>query len=114
MVDNINVIFNDINYRMEQFQKKKPQEYLRLIKWGRKYPTRFVEKILEVELTDHQKYIFLSMWNAKSICILASRASGKSFIVALYIMARCLLYPNYKVALMSPDRFAVGPYSNVW
>ena len=43
------------------------------------------------------------MWNAKSICILASRASGKSFIVAIYIMARCLLYPNYKVALMSPD-----------
>ena len=43
------------------------------------------------------------MWNAKSICILASRASGKSFLVALYIMARCLLYPNYKVALMSPD-----------
>lgn len=74
-----------------------------MVKWGRKYPTRFVEKILEIELTDHQKYIFLSMWNAKNICILASRASGKSFIVAIYIMARCLLYPNYKVALMSPD-----------
>lgn len=55
----INVIFNDINYRMEQFSKKKPQEYLRLLKWGRKYPTRFVEKILEIDLTDHQKYIFL-------------------------------------------------------
>ena len=49
----INVIFNDIDYRMEQFQKKKPQEYLRLIKWGRKYPNRFVEKILEIDLTDH-------------------------------------------------------------
>lgn len=84
--------------------KKKPQEYLALIKWGRRYPTRFVEKILEIQLTDHQKYIFLSMWNAKSICILASRASGKSFIVAVYIMARCLLFPNYEVALMSPDK----------
>ena len=34
-------------------KKKKPQEYLRLVKWGRKYPTRFVEKILEIDLTDH-------------------------------------------------------------
>ena len=100
----INVIFNDINYKMEQFQKQKPKEYLTLIKWGRKYPTRFVEKILQVDLTDHQKYIFLSMWNAKSICVLASRASGKSFIVALYIMVRCLLFPNYSVALLSPDK----------
>lgn len=83
--------------------KKKPQEYLRLIKWGRRYPTRFVEKVLEIQLTDHQKYIFLSMWNAQSICILASRASGKSFIVAVYVMTRCLLFPNYEVALMSPD-----------
>ena len=30
----INVIFNDINSKMEQFQKKKPQEYLRLFKEG--------------------------------------------------------------------------------
>ena len=99
----INVIFNDINYNMDKFKKKKPQEYLRLIKWGRKYPTRFVEKILEIPLTDHQKYIFLSIWNSQSSCILASRASGKSFIIAVYIMARCLLFPNYEVALLSPD-----------
>lgn len=99
----INVIFNDINYKTDKFKKKKPQEYLRLIKWGRKYPTRFVEKILEIPLTDHQKYIFLSIWNSQSSCILASRASGKSFIIAVYIMARCLLFPNYEVALLSPD-----------
>lgn len=53
------------------------------------------------------------MWNASNICILASRASGKSFIVALYVMARCLLFPNYSVALLSPDEFAVRLYSNI-
>lgn len=55
----INVIFDDENYNAEQFFKPKEQQYLKMIQWGRKYPTRFVEKILEVQLTDHQKYIFL-------------------------------------------------------
>ena len=53
------------------------------------------------------------MWNASNICVLASRASGKSFIIALYIMARCLLFPNYSVALMSPDEVTVGLYSDI-
>lgn len=51
----------------------------------------------------HQKYIFLSAWIARDICIVASRSSGKSFLMAVYIMARCLLFPNYVVALMAPD-----------
>ena len=48
----INVIYDDIHYNAEQFLKAKPQEYIKIIQWGRKYPTRFVEKILEIQLTD--------------------------------------------------------------
>lgn len=55
----INVIYDDIHYNASQFLKAKPQEYLKILQWGRKYPTRFIEEILEIELTDHQKYIFL-------------------------------------------------------
>lgn len=55
----VNVIYNDPHYNASQFLKSKPQEYLKILQWGRKYPTRFVEEILEIQLTDHQKYIFL-------------------------------------------------------
>ena len=99
----INVIYNNENYNATQFLKAKPQEYLKILQWGRKYPTRFIEKILEIQLTDHQKYILLSAWIARDVCIVASRSSGKSFLMAVYIMARCLLFPNYVVALMAPD-----------
>lgn len=100
----INVIYNNENYNATQFLKAKPQEYLKILQWGRKYPTRFIEKILEIQLTDHQKYILLSAWIARDVCIVASRSSGKSFLMAVYIMARCLLFPNYVVALMAPDK----------
>ena len=43
------------------------------------------------------------MWVAQNVCIVASRASGKSFLLAVYIMLRCLLFPNYTVAVMAPD-----------
>jgi hypothetical protein len=43
------------------------------------------------------------MWTASNVCVVASRASGKSFLIAVYIMTRCLLFPNYVVALMAPD-----------
>lgn len=95
----INVIFDDENYNAEQFFKPKEQQYLKIIQWGRKYPTRFVEKILEVQLTDHQKLIFLNMWTASNVCIAASRSSGKSFLMAIYIMAKCLLWPSLQVAI---------------
>lgn len=99
----INVIFDDIHYNADQFTKSRPQDYLKILQWGRKYPTRFIEKILDIQLTDHQKYIIDSAWAANNICIVASRSSGKSFLMAVYIMARCLLFPNYVVALMAPD-----------
>ena len=99
----INVIFNDEHYKPGDFWNAKGEKYLKILQWGRKYPTRFVEQILEIQLTDHQKYAFLSMWTAKDVCIVASRASGKSFLLAVYIMTRCLLFPNYIVAIMAPD-----------
>lgn len=42
----INIIYNDVHYSAEQFFKAKPQEYLKILQWGRKYPTRFVEEVL--------------------------------------------------------------------
>ena len=41
------------------------------------------------------------MWTASRVCITASRSSGKSFLMAVYIMTRCLLFPNYQVAIMA-------------
>lgn len=39
------------------------------------------------------------MWTASNVCIAASRSSGKSFLMAIYIMAKCLLWPSLQVAI---------------
>lgn len=43
------------------------------------------------------------MWTASNVCIAASRSSGKSFLMAVYIMAKCLLWPSLQVAIMAPS-----------
>lgn len=45
-----NLIDNEVNIRkQENFQR-----YNRLIQWGRKHPTRFIEKVLGIQLLDYQ------------------------------------------------------------
>lgn len=39
----INVIFDDAHYKADEFFKSKPQKYLEILKWGRKYPCKFAE-----------------------------------------------------------------------
>jgi hypothetical protein len=98
----VNVIYKITDYELAQLQQENFDKYLKIIKWGRRHPTRFMEEILQLQFTDHQKYILMSMWNASTVCILASRASGKSFLLAPYIQARSILYPNYNTCILAP------------
>jgi len=98
----INVIYKISDYELAVIQKENFEKYLKIINWGRRHPTRFMEEILQLQFTDHQKYILLSMWNASTICILASRASGKSFLLSPYMMARSILFPNYTTVILAP------------
>ena len=73
----INVIFKDFNYeilpkRLELFDK-----YTKLIQWGRANPTRFIEDIFKIQLTDMQKYVLLSSWIPANITWVMARNSGK-------------------------------------
>ena len=73
----INVIFKDFNYeilpkRLELFDK-----YTELIQWGRANPTRFIEDIFKIQLTDMQKYVLLSSWIPANITWVMARNSGK-------------------------------------
>lgn len=43
------------------------------------------------------------MWTASNVCVAASRSSGKSFLMAVYLMTRALLWPSLQVAIMAPS-----------
>lgn len=97
----INVIFNDFSYEVLPKQKETWDKYCKILQWGRRHPTRFVEDFIGLQLTDYQKYIFMNSWCAMTAVILCSRATGKSFFSAPFIMARSLLIPYHKTYILS-------------
>lgn len=78
--------------------------YVRLIDWitfyRRNIPV-FVEHYLGITLHWYQ-IIWLYILNSYiSVVIIAGRASAKSFVIAIYSCAKCILYPNTKVVVAS-------------
>lgn len=69
--------------------------------WGIKYPTRFMKEFLGVELLDAQEYAFMNTWTKPFAMWLASRASGKSTMLALFAMMRGMLFNNYRIYICS-------------
>lgn len=72
---------------------------LHVLAWGtffRRNMHRFVIDYLKISLYEYQAIAIYMMGVSNLICIIASRNSAKSFIVAVYAVARCLLYKGTK------------------
>lgn len=73
----------------------KPDNVLHVLAWGtffRRNMHRFVIDYLKIQLYEYQALTIYEMGQSNLICIIASRNDAKSFIVAVYAVARCLLY----------------------
>ncbi|SEU08574.1 Phage Terminase [Lacrimispora sphenoides] len=80
------------------------ENYVRILDWitfyRRNIPV-FVEHYLGITLHWYQ-IIWLYILNAYiSVVIIAGRASAKSFVIAIFSCAKCILYPNTKVVVAS-------------
>ena len=73
----INVIFNDFDYEIMPKRYETFEKYCKVLQWGRRHPTRFAEQFFNLQLTDHQKWLFLSSWLPSTNVWLCSRATGK-------------------------------------
>jgi hypothetical protein len=72
---------------------------LHVLAWGtffRRNMHRFVIDYLKISLYEYQAIAIYMMGVSNLICIIASRNDAKSFIVAVYAVARCLLYKGTK------------------
>ena len=65
---------------------------------------RFVSDYLGIKLYWYQMIAIYLMGICQFICIIASRATAKSFLVALYACCRCILYPHSQIVLVSGTR----------
>ena len=65
---------------------------------------RFVKDYLGITLHWYQMIMIYLMGINDFIVVIASRASAKSFVIALYACCRCILYPNSLIVLSSSTK----------
>lgn len=75
--------------------------FIQWITFFRRNLHRFAMDYLGLKLHLYQIIMLYLMGICQFFVVIASRASAKSFIIALYACCRCILYPNSKVVLAS-------------
>ena len=67
----------------------------------RKNPQRFCAEFLNIQLKLFQKILIYMMMVSTNFMYLASRGQGKSWLIALYCVVRCILFPGSKIVVAS-------------
>jgi len=70
----------------------------------RKNPHIFARLYLKIKLFPYQEIILWGLFQSDNAIIEASRAAAKSFILAVYCVIRCILYPGTHVIIASSTR----------
>ena len=70
----------------------------------RENPQRFVKDYLNVNLRAFQKILIYEMMHNNYTMYIASRGQGKTFLVALFCVVRCILFPKTKICVASATR----------
>lgn len=76
--------------------------------WGSYYRANidiFVEEYLQLDfLKWFQMMLLVMMDRARVFVWIAARGMGKSFLIAIFVVVRCILYPGTKVVITSGTR----------
>lgn len=78
------------------------------ITFYRHNPSYFIEHYLGIALFPYQRYWINLIAHSTDFLGIASRASAKSWIIAVYTMAKCILYPGTKTVLASSTKAQAG------
>lgn len=82
-------------------QKERDENLAHWVGYWRENPHHFVRDVLEIDLYLYQKILLYLMDKNSVFMYIAARGAGKSFIIAVYCVVRCILYPNTKVIVAS-------------
>lgn len=73
-----------------------------LIKYWRRNPVIACEDLLGIKLFDEQAYILTMSWNTPHVLWCCSRAFGKTFLGAIFLLLKALLFENQKIYIITP------------
>lgn len=74
----------------------------KIIKFWRRNPIIACEDLLGIKLLDMQKWILQESWNRPMVLWACSRSAGKSFLGAIIIILKAVLYENQAIYIAAP------------
>lgn len=77
------------------------QQNAEIIKFLRRNPVMACELLLGIKLMDSQKYLLQMSWNATNIVWCCSRNFGKSFLGAIFMLLKAMLFENQGIYIVS-------------
>lgn len=90
---------------MSQQKKERLKSWITFYRNNMSY---FVEHYMGVSLFPYQRYWITLMGKSTNFLGLASRAAAKSWLIGVYSIAKCILYPGTIVALNSSTKAQAG------
>lgn len=82
-------------------QRKLYEADAEIIQFFRRNPVIAAEMLLGIKLFDAQKWILQEMWNKTHVVLCCSRNFGKSFIGAIFLLLKAMLFPNSAIYIVS-------------
>jgi|WetSurSiteA1Bulk_404760.scaffolds.fasta_scaffold07260_2 hypothetical protein len=92
----------------KEMTKQKKDRLKSWVTFYRSNPSFFVEHYMGVPLFPYQRFWINLMSRSTEFVGIASRASAKSWLIGVYAIARCILYPGTIVALASSTKAQAG------
>lgn len=86
---------------MTEFKRRICELDAKSIAYYRRNPCIAAEDLLGIKLIDSQKWILTQSWNASHCLWCCSRNFGKSFIGAIFIILKAILYENQAIYIVS-------------
>lgn len=93
--------------RLNYFQKRE-ENLMEWVGFWRKNPQTFVKQYLGIHLFLYQKILMYMMGKSNFFMYIAARGQGKSFLIAIFCIVRCVLYPGSNIILASGTRGQAG------
>lgn len=87
--------------KKSSFFQQKDENLMEWVGFWRKNPHIFAKDYLGISLHLYQKILFYMMNKVDFFMYIAARGQGKSYLIALYCIIRCILYPSTKIVLAS-------------
>lgn len=84
------------------------ENFIEYVTYYRDNPHRFCSEYLGLPLHWWQQVILYAMWTRESTIFLAGRGSGKTYLVMIYCICKCLLFPGTTIRVASANKKQAG------